>query len=183
MCWAERFSAWLNLKAWTEIPRLLYNSTTTLSGSIIGRNSNEDVLHIHQWSRSKLSLSDCLVSYQEQPLQVESYFISESAYSETPADWDVFLTWNFWIWFYYRNALEKRFWYRKQRRHLMFPYSLVDLFKSLYESLVGMNLGRRRIFPKYFRLPTRPIIVWSKWNIMEYQTLSRVCRNFWNEAW
>ena len=28
MCWAERFSAKLNPKAWTEIPRLLYYSNT-----------------------------------------------------------------------------------------------------------------------------------------------------------
>ena len=26
ICWAERFSAWLNSKAWTEIPRLFYNT-------------------------------------------------------------------------------------------------------------------------------------------------------------
>ena len=26
MCWAKRFSAWLNSKAWTEIPRLFHNT-------------------------------------------------------------------------------------------------------------------------------------------------------------
>ena len=34
MCWAERFSALLNSKAWTEIPRLLYNTNTPLYKNI-----------------------------------------------------------------------------------------------------------------------------------------------------
>ena len=68
----------------------------TLSGFTIpgesgpGSNSNEEVLHITQASRTAASLSDCLVSYLELSLRDRSYSSAEmqSVYSTAPADRD-----------------------------------------------------------------------------------------------
>ena len=63
--------------------------TNTLGQSGPGSNSNEEVLHISQSSKTEVSQSDSLVSYQKNTHWGKSYVFEEmqSAYSTTTANW------------------------------------------------------------------------------------------------
>ena len=103
------FKLCLNVKQFDSTHRKDLSGAINLGESRPETNGKEEVLRIHQTSNiTRTSPSDCLMSYIEHSLGVESYPSAEkqSVYSTASGDWSVYLNGIIYIYIYiYSNSI------------------------------------------------------------------------------